>query len=212
MRMRNKKPKSSLEDPISVSTYQQQHQQQQQQQQLSNLGFGVLWGLLRLNCYEGERLILLLKSLNREIESAKLSNGNLLEKLWIKQQFSVGVNDVTRTLERMTPNAELGCSASQPSVECCERKASSVQLQAVILAYDCNPRWLTKHIPSLASSRRVPLIFVRDKKGGSLRLGELVKLKTTIAIGANGSGINKLIEEILLDNGNVVGTGLSEGC
>ncbi|OVA13517.1 Ribosomal protein L7Ae/L30e/S12e/Gadd45 [Macleaya cordata] len=199
MRKRNKKPKSSLEDPISVFTHQQQHQQQQQQ---------------LLNCYEGEHLILLLKSLNREIESAKLSNGILPEKLWIKQQFSVGVNDVTRTLERMTPNAELGCSALQPSVNCCERKASSVQLQAVILASDCNPRWLTKHIPSLASSRRVPLIFVRDKKGGSLRLGELVKLKTTIAIGvkANGSGINKLIEEILLDNGNVVGTGLSEGC
>lgn len=53
----------------------------------------------------------------------------------------------------------------------------------MLLASDCNPRWLTKHLPSLASSRRVPLIYVKDKKGGSLRLGEVVKLRTAIAIG-----------------------------
>lgn len=35
----------------------------------------------------------------------------------------------------------------------------------------------------MASSRKVPLIVVMDKKGGSTRLGELVKLKTAIAIG-----------------------------
>lgn len=52
-----------------------------------------------------------------------------------------------------------------------------------MVASDCNPRWLTKHLPSLAASRGVPLIFVKDKKGGSLRLGELVRLKTAIATG-----------------------------
>lgn len=36
---------------------------------------------------------------------------------------------------------------------------------------------------SLANSKKVPVVFVRDKKRGSLRLGELVKLKTAIAIG-----------------------------
>lgn len=51
------------------------------------------------------------------------------------------------------------------------------------MASDSNPRWLTKHLPSLASSRKVPIILVRDKKGGSLRLGELVQLKTAMAIG-----------------------------
>lgn len=56
-------------------------------------------------------------------------------------------------------------------------------MQAVLVASDCNPRWLTKHLPNLASSRGVPLIFARDNKEGSLRLGELVKLKTAIAIG-----------------------------
>lgn len=56
-------------------------------------------------------------------------------------------------------------------------------MQAVLVASDCNPRWLTKHLLSLASSRNVPLVFVRDTKQGSLRLGELVQLKTAIAIG-----------------------------
>jgi len=56
-------------------------------------------------------------------------------------------------------------------------------MQAVLVASDCNPRWLTKHLQSLASSRSVPLIFVGDNKHGSFRLGELVQLKTAIAIG-----------------------------
>lgn len=59
--------------------------------------------------------------------------------------------------------------------------------QAILIASDCNPRWLTKHLPSLALSRKVPLIFVKDKKSGSLRLGQLVKLKTAIAIGVKVS-------------------------
>lgn len=56
-------------------------------------------------------------------------------------------------------------------------------MQAVLVASDCNPRWLIKHLPSLASSRKVPLIFIRDNKEGSLRLGKLLKLKTAIAVG-----------------------------
>ena len=56
-------------------------------------------------------------------------------------------------------------------------------LQAILLALDCSPRSLTKHIPSMASSRNVPVIFVKDNKRGSMRLGELVKLKTAMAIG-----------------------------
>ncbi|KAK7364516.1 hypothetical protein VNO80_13241 [Phaseolus coccineus] len=53
----------------------------------------------------------------------------------------------------------------------------------VLVASNCNPRWLMKHLLSLASTRSVPLIFVRDNKHGSLRLGELNQLKTAIAIG-----------------------------
>lgn len=58
-----------------------------------------------------------------------------------------------------------------------------MMMQAVLVASDCSSRWLTKHLQSLASSRSVPLIFVKDNKEGSLRLGELVKLKTAIAVG-----------------------------
>lgn len=63
-------------------------------------------------------------------------------------------------------------------------------LQAILLATDCNPRWLTKHLPNLAHSKEVPLIFVKDKKGASLRLGELLKLKTAIAIGVKVGAVS----------------------
>ncbi|KAK4589308.1 hypothetical protein RGQ29_020061 [Quercus rubra] len=133
----------------------------------------------------GERLACLLKSMHREIESARLLDGNSLpKKIWLKQQFSIGVNDVTRVLERMAPSAQVGSSPQRPSSIRSNCKAPLVQLQ---------------HLPSLASSRRVPLFFVKDMKGGSLRLGELVKLKTAIAIGvkAKGNAINQIFEKIL---------------
>lgn len=62
-----------------------------------------------------------------------------------------------------------------------------------MLAADCNPKWLTKHLPTLAKSRKVPLIIVKDDKKGSLRLGELVKLKTAVAIGVKVRLSNLLI-------------------
>jgi hypothetical protein len=71
-------------------------------------------------------------------------------------------------------------------IACLEEKILTyyfMMMQAVLVASDCNPLWLTKHLQSLAASRGVPLIFVKDNKQGSLRLGELVKLKTAIAIG-----------------------------
>ncbi|GMJ09266.1 hypothetical protein like AT4G01790 [Hibiscus trionum] len=138
------------------------------------------------SCYEGERLVNVLESIQRGIKSARVLAGNSLpEKMWLKQQFAIGVNDVTRVLERM----DEGCTAQSPCV----------RLQAILLAADCNPKWLTKHLPMLAKSRKVPLIIVRDDKKGSLRLGELVKLKTAIAIGvkARGSAINQIMEGIL---------------
>ncbi|KAL4363469.1 hypothetical protein GQ457_04G029840 [Hibiscus cannabinus] len=53
---------------------------------------------------------------------------------------------------------------------------------AILLAADCNPKWLTKHLPTM-----VPLIVVRDDKKGSLRLGEK----------ARGNAINQIMEGIL---------------
>ncbi|KAL9430501.1 hypothetical protein AB3S75_025817 [Citrus x aurantiifolia] len=151
-------------------------------------------------CYEGESLVRLLKLIQREIVSARSLHGDSLpEKLWFKQQFSIGVNEVTRVLERMAPRANMGISPQQPHILCGNSKVPSVQLRVILLAADCNPRWLIKHLPGLALSRNVPVIFVKDKKGGSLRLGELVKLKTAIAVGikAKGNIINQLMDKIL---------------
>ncbi|KAK7392180.1 hypothetical protein VNO78_20610 [Psophocarpus tetragonolobus] len=155
------------------------------------------------NCYEGERLTNLLQSIRRETQSARhLDGSSLPEKIWLKQHFCIGVNDVTRVLERMKPSTELERSTELAPLRI-NHKTSSVKLQAVLVASDCNPRWLTKHLLSLALSRSVPLIFVRDNKQGSLRLGELVQLKTAIAIGikVKGSVINKIVQEIIQDNG-----------
>ncbi|KAJ4727925.1 putative Ribosomal protein L7Ae/L30e/S12e/Gadd45 family protein [Melia azedarach] len=151
-------------------------------------------------CYEGERLARLLKLIQREIRSARISDGDSLpEKIWFKQQFSIGVNEVTRVLERMAPIANVEISHRQCHVFRDNSKGRSVELQVILLAADCNPRWLTKHLPTLALSRNVPVIFVKDKKGGSLRLGELVKLKTAIAIGIKekGNAVNQIVEKIL---------------
>ncbi|KAK2970211.1 hypothetical protein RJ640_021647 [Escallonia rubra] len=112
----------------------------------------------------------------------------LIPLLNFQQHFSVGVNDVTRVLERMPPVAAAAAATGSFSRldvsnrDSADNSGPTLQLQAILLASDCNPRWLTKHLPSLASSRQVPVIYVKDK-GGSLRLGELVKLKTAIAIG-----------------------------
>ncbi|GER35715.1 50S ribosomal protein L7Ae [Striga asiatica] len=144
------------------------------------------------HCLEGETLIHLLKSIQREIESARAADTALPIKFWIKQQFAVGVNEVTRALERIPPNH----TRTDISLEECSlkngddsRKAPCAPLQAILLASDCNPRWLTKHLPALAASRNVPLIFLKDrKKEGSLRLGELDK----------GNAVNRVINEVLV--------------
>jgi ribosomal protein L7Ae-like RNA K-turn-binding protein len=74
-----------------------------------------------------------------------------------------------------------------------------VPLQAVLVAADCNPKWLTKHIPTLASTRQVPILCLKDNKGSSVRLGQLVNVRTALAIGikARDSIINKTVDEIL---------------
>ncbi|KAJ6853750.1 uncharacterized protein M6B38_114105 [Iris pallida] len=152
-------------------------------------------------CYEGERLDNVLANLLKSVELAKLSKtGQLPEKIWIKQQFAIGVNDVTRVLERMPPSEGKRDVPTKEVANGPLRRAPLVPLQAVLLASDCSPQLLSKHIPILASSRNVPVIFVKDKKGGSLRLGELVNLKTAIAIGVKdkGSCINRAIDEVLL--------------
>ncbi|XP_021714506.1 uncharacterized protein LOC110682477 [Chenopodium quinoa] len=107
---------------------------------------------------------------------------------------------MTRLLERMAPSSDDAAFAAAQKGSGGRPPCSSVtKLQAVLVAADCNSRWLTKHLPSLASSRNVPIIFVKDNKEGSLRLGEVVKVKTAVALGVKvkGSSINQLLEEVL---------------
>ncbi|KAK8933800.1 hypothetical protein KSP39_PZI015523 [Platanthera zijinensis] len=150
--------------------------------------------------YNGQRLDDLLAKILRSIELGKSSKGELPDKIWIKQQFAIGVNDVTRLLERM-PQGDTVVDAPY-EISCpgkSMRRSPLNSLQAVLVAADCNPKWLTKHIPILASSRMVPVILVKDGKCASLRLGALLNLKTALAIGvkARGSCINAAVEEFL---------------
>ncbi|KAG7553316.1 Ribosomal protein L7Ae/L30e/S12e/Gadd45 [Arabidopsis thaliana x Arabidopsis arenosa] len=141
--------------------------------------------------YEGERLTQLLDLIQRGIETSKLSNVNSLpEKIWLKKQIAIGINEVTRVLERMKSNTTDQQQNPRPP---------PVQLQVVIVVADCKPRTLTKHIPNLAASRNVLVLYIRDNKRASLRLGELVKLKTALAIGvkARGNDLNLLLQQIL---------------
>ncbi|XP_044964733.1 uncharacterized protein LOC123425126 [Hordeum vulgare subsp. vulgare] len=150
----------------------------------------------------GDCLDELLSKLIRSVEVAQDSRGGLPEKIWMKQQFSVGVNDVTRVLERMpVAAASHSCCSSKAPASTARRRAPLVPFQAVIIAADCNPKWLTKHIPTLASTRQVPVLCLKDNKGSSLRLGQVVNVGTALAIGikARDSIINKAIDEILKD-------------
>ncbi|KAK1354424.1 50S ribosomal protein like [Heracleum sosnowskyi] len=149
-------------------------------------------------CFDGENLVQLLKSVQREIEAARILDSLVPDKIWVKQQFSIGVNDVTRVLERM-PTVVAAVDSSDSIIG--SGNIKNVRLQAILLASDCYPQMLTKHLPSLASLKNVPLIYVKDKRRGSLRLGDLVKLKTAIAVGIKdrGNGINHLIKNMLND-------------
>lgn len=144
------------------------------------------------DCFEGERLSYLLESIKKELEVERDSNKSLPDKLWLKQQFAVGLNEVTRVLERMPPSVKNG-DVQKPGC------GFSIRLQAVFVAWDCNPRWLIRHLPSLAASRDVPIFFVKDHKQGSIRLGELVGTRTAIAVGikVKGSRINNAVGSIL---------------
>ncbi|CAO2172458.1 unnamed protein product [Urochloa humidicola] len=151
----------------------------------------------------GEFLADLLSKLVRSVEIAKASRGGLPEKIWMKQQFAIGVNDVTRILERM-PVASATHSthnSNEAEIVSSRRRAPLVPLQVVLVAADCNPKWLTKHIPTLASTRQVPVLSLKDNKGSSLRLGHVVNFRTALAIGlkAKDSTVNKTIDEVLKD-------------
>ncbi|QCE11964.1 pantoate--beta-alanine ligase [Vigna unguiculata] len=94
----------------------------------------------RLPQVEGERLTNLPQSMRREIRFARDSDGTSLpEKIWLKQQFSIGVNDVTRVLKRMKPCTELESSAQLVPLRSNNNKTPSVKLQVDFLCRICRP-------------------------------------------------------------------------
>lgn len=128
-----------------------------------------------------------------------------------KAFLCIGVNNVTRALERM-PCTYKGFNLLSEKEEQVEEIPKGVErqkgargtspLQVVIVAIDVHPRLLISHFPGLAASRKVPLITLSGGNGsGSLRLGELFNLRTAIAIGlkAGDSEVNKAIRRVLED-------------
>ncbi|XP_015694788.1 uncharacterized protein LOC102703412 isoform X2 [Oryza brachyantha] len=124
----------------------------------------------------GDDLDDLLSKLTRSVEVAKASRGGLPEKIWMKRQFAIGVNDVTRVLERMPAAAvtQSGPCSSEAQTGKAPLTAPSVSLQ-------------------------VPVLCLKDNKESSLRLGQVVNVRTALAIGvkARDSIINKAVDEAL---------------
>ncbi|KAH9313114.1 hypothetical protein KI387_028149, partial [Taxus chinensis] len=176
--------------------------------------------------FKDKHLDELLEKLSSSIEAMRHPKGKVYDNIWMKQSFSVGINDVTRTLERMPvaldkpiesyisdfnsspdrfPNIESDHEDNGPKKQFIGRETETqgkgVHLQAVLTAVDCHPRVLVSHLPGLASSRGVPLFSVEDHGTGSERLGQLLKLKTAIAIGVKvgESTINKSIQGVIDD-------------
>jgi len=179
--------------------------------------------------WSGKQLEGLLKSLSRAIEIVmETKEGDLVttkvkpdsKKCLVKElkaHLLVGINNVTRALERMHVNpvisdrepqpkrlklvdnavAELEMMVQKGQVE----KLNVTPLQAVIVAIDVHPRVLVSHLVSLCASRGVPMLPVSGGGDGcgSLRLGELLGTRTAIAIGikAGDTPINWAVEVIL---------------
>ncbi|KAE8802564.1 hypothetical protein D1007_21754 [Hordeum vulgare] len=149
----------------------------------------------------GDCLDELLSKLIRSVEVAQDSRGGLPEKIWMKWVAPIR----TWEAELVTPGPKdlvwRPYLHEDVAVVLLFAPGFRVKTLAVIIAADCNPKWLTKHIPTLASTRQVPVLCLKDNKGSSLRLGQVVNVGTALAIGikARDSIINKAIDEILKD-------------
>lgn len=153
-----------------------------------------------------------------EISRSEVKEGSkkCLPKV-LKANLCVGINNVTRTLERM-PAKPAGASEgeSQPkrsktvdntvtklgtSAQQLHPKSSNVtRLQAVIVAADVQPKALVAHLGALCASRGVVILPVSGGDGsGSLKLGEVLGTRAAIAIGIKegDTPINWAVESIM---------------
>ncbi|XP_024357829.1 uncharacterized protein [Physcomitrium patens] len=176
--------------------------------------------------WSGKHLELLLRELANAIEivvenqAGEISRSEVKEgskKCLPKANLCVGINNVTRTLERM-PAKPAGASEgeSQPkrsktvdntvtklgtSAQQLHPKSSNVtRLQAVIVAADVQPKALVAHLGALCASRGVVILPVSGGDGsGSLKLGEVLGTRAAIAIGIKegDTPINWAVESIM---------------
>lgn len=169
-------------------------------------------------------LEILHSAIKMEIGAAKESLPSKVVMRKCKIFFYIGVNNVTRALERMplvqkkpiqkeladlgTKNesvqAELGSNGKNRWDAELEKSISSLSttphIQAVLAASDVHPRLLISHLPDLAASRNVPLLTISGGGGtGSMRLGEIFNVRTAIAVALkNGdSAINAVMKSFL---------------
>ncbi|OAE26525.1 hypothetical protein AXG93_1406s1170 [Marchantia polymorpha subsp. ruderalis] len=127
----------------------------------------------------------------------------------LKAHFCTGINNVTRTLERIPKQEKKGISLSQKlatSMASCEEapagspRGKPIKLQAIIVAMDVQPKILVSHIGELCMSRGIPMVSIIGGDGmGSLRLGKTLGLRTATVIGvkAGSSPINAALQAIL---------------
>lgn len=134
----------------------------------------------------------------------------------LKANLCVGINNVSRALERMPakPAGSEGEPQSKRSKsvdnivtgletlgqQLRPKRANGTPLQAVIVAMDVQPKALVAHLGVLCASRGVLMLPISGGDGtGSLKLGEVLGTRTAIAIGIKegDTPINWAVESIM---------------
>ncbi|KAG0597957.1 hypothetical protein M758_12G033100 [Ceratodon purpureus] len=179
--------------------------------------------------WSGKQLESLLQALSRaieivlekraeelDLEKGKEGSKKCLAKE-LKANLCVGINNVSRALERMPAKSAI-TSLGEPQSKRSKtvdnivtelealgqqiqpKRAKATPLQAVIVAIDVQPKALVAHLGVLCASRGVLMLPIRGGDGsGSLKLGEVLGTRTAIAVGIKegDTPINWAVESIM---------------
>lgn len=136
----------------------------------------------------------------------------------LKSHLCIGINSVTRALERMPAKPMGGALLGEPEPKRLKivdnivteletlgqqqhsKRDNRTPLQAVLVAADVQPKSLVAHLGVLCASRGVVMLPISGGDGsGSLKLGEVFGTRTAIAIGIKegDTPINWAVESIL---------------
>ncbi|KAL2630356.1 hypothetical protein R1flu_015042 [Riccia fluitans] len=146
----------------------------------------------------GKAVDLFLKSVSQALKDSGVNvegenpdqNGGRSVGRNLKVHFCIGINSVTRTLERMPSKNKKRSGIAEKLANLSEMELSGAgkskpeTLQAIVVAVDVQPKNLVGHLGYLCHSRGVPMVSINGGDGmGSLRLGEVLGLKTAVVIG-----------------------------